>query len=220
MKFLIIPAILTGFAVSDPLPLIPLPVSVKTQEGSFAFSPATGIRYDRNLKAEAELFATDLQALTGTACKTAPEEQRILLPSEIRLDLDPAADLPSGGYKLEIPPKTVVITAKEPAGVYYGTRTILQLLPAMGDAVWKDSTPEDLPALQITDYPRFAWRGMMSDHRGAGRLTQCQHQRGRAHHAGGAVLGAFVDETSDVVQRVLSLAMPDPAMVVDLIHRE
>lgn len=163
MKFLIIPILLSGVAVADPLPLIPLPVSVKTREGSFAFSPATGIRYDRNLKAEAELFAADLQALTGTVCKTATEEQRILLPSEIRLDLDPTADLPSGGYKLEISPKTIVITAKDPAGVYYGTRTILQLLPAMGDAAWKDSSPENLPALRITDYPRFAWRGMMLD---------------------------------------------------------
>jgi hexosaminidase len=163
MKLPIISAILSGFAIADPLPLIPLPVSVKTQEGSFAFSPATGIRYDRNLKAEAELFAADLQVLAGTACKAVPEEQRILLPSEIRLDVEPTADLPSGGYRLKISPKTVVITAKEPAGVYYGTRTILQLLPAMGDAAWKDSSPEKLPALQITDYPRFPWRGMMLD---------------------------------------------------------
>ncbi|WP_338288966.1 beta-N-acetylhexosaminidase [Luteolibacter sp. LG18] len=154
---------LSGLAAADSLPLIPQPVSVKPGEGAFDFTAATGIRYDRTLKAEADLFAADLQKLTGNAPKTASEEMRILLPSEIRLDVDAAADLPVGGYKLEITPKTVVVTGKDAAGAYYGTRTLLQLLPAANDPAWKDQAPEKLPAVSISDYPRFAWRGMMLD---------------------------------------------------------
>ena len=163
MKSLIVSAALAGLATAQSLPLIPLPVSVKTQEGAFDFSVATAIRYDRSLKADVDLLVSELKALTGTAPQTGTEEQRNLFPSEIRLDVDAAADLPAGGYQLDISPKTVVITGKDSAGVYYGTRTILQLLPPIGDKAWKSSTPKKLPALQISDYPRFAWRGMMLD---------------------------------------------------------
>lgn len=154
---------LTVLAAAESLPLIPLPASVETMEGAFSFSASTAIRYDRSLKAEVELFAADLQARTGTAPKSVAEELRIFLPSEIRLEIDATADFPAGGYKLTISPETVVVTGKDAAGVYYGTRSILQLLPANGDAAWKDDAPEKLPALKISDQPRFAWRGMMLD---------------------------------------------------------
>jgi len=155
--------ILTGFTTAESLPLIPLPASIKTQEGSFDFTATTAIRFDRDLKAEADLFAADLQARTGTAPQTVREELKIFLQSEIRLDIDATSALPPGGYKLAISPKTVVVTAKDAAGAYYGTRTILQLMPPLGDAAWKNAEPEKLPALEISDQPRFAWRGMMLD---------------------------------------------------------
>lgn len=154
---------LAGFASADPLPLIPLPVSVKGREGAFEFSADTAIRVDRSLQAGAELFAADLQARTGVAPKTVAEELWIFLPSEIRLDIDASMDGPAGGYKLDISSKTVAVTGKDAAGVYYGTRTLLQLLPPPGDAAWNDDAPEKLPALEISDQPRFAWRGMMLD---------------------------------------------------------
>ncbi|OYV07408.1 MAG: hypothetical protein CFE26_01200, partial [Verrucomicrobiales bacterium VVV1] len=82
MKSLIVSAAaLTGLVSADPMPLIPLPASVKPMEGAFEFSAATAIRFDRSVKTEMELFATDLQARTGSAPKTAAEELEILLPS-------------------------------------------------------------------------------------------------------------------------------------------
>ncbi len=156
-------AALAGFAAAESLPLVPLPVSVKTLEGSFDFSPSTAIRFDHSVKAEAELFAAELQARTGTAPKTVAEELRILLPSEIRLDINAAADVPAGGYQLKISPESVVITGKDAAGVYHGTRSLIQMLPPLGSASWKDTAPEKLPALEITDHPRFPWRGMHLD---------------------------------------------------------
>lgn len=141
--------LLTGFAAAGSLPLIPLPVSVKLLEGFFDFAAATAIRFDRGLQAEADVFAADLQARTGTVAKTVAEELGIFLPSEIRLDT--TATLPAGGYKLDISPKTVVVAGKDAAGVDYGTRTILQLLPPLGDAAWKDAAPGKLPALEISE---------------------------------------------------------------------
>ena len=68
------------------------------------------------------------------------------------------------GYSLSIKPTGIVISANQPAGLFYGTQTLWQLFPkeimsktkAKG-ADWK------LPIVEITDYPRFAWRGLMFD---------------------------------------------------------
>src|SRR5439155_622404 len=52
----------------------------------------------------------------------------------------------SGGVKL---------TARTPAGLFYGAQTLRQLLPLSG--------LRRLPAVTIRDYPRFSWRGAMLD---------------------------------------------------------
>ena len=71
------------------------------------------------------------------------------------------AQEPAGGYTLEVSPKTVLVKGKDAAGVFHGTRTILQLLPALGSEAWKDGAPEKLAAVEIKDRPRFARLGLM-----------------------------------------------------------
>jgi hexosaminidase len=163
MKSLVFTAALTGFVGASPLPLIPQPVSLETRDGEFGFSSTTGIWFDREVGAEAELFAADLKELSGvdrTSVAGKPGDP----PSDgIRLGLDAGMDVPAGGYRLEIKPKAVTIIGKDAAGVYHGTRSLLQLLPPRGDVAWKDSAPEKLPALVIEDFPRFTWRGVMLD---------------------------------------------------------
>lgn len=143
---------------ADPLPLIPKPVTLQQEDGSFAFSGETGIRYNKALATEAGLLAKDLEKLTGEKPMMASKEQRSMIQSQILLDLDPSSDLPASGYKMMVVPKGILISGKDAAGVFYGTRTLLQLLPA-----GKISGTVEVPALKISDYPRFKWRGMMLD---------------------------------------------------------
>ncbi len=70
---------------------------------------------------------------------------------------DPA--LGEEGYRLEVAPSGVRITAATDRGLFYGVVSLMQLL-----------TPEDgtrgavmLKAMRIEDRPRFAWRGLMLD---------------------------------------------------------
>ena len=162
MKTLITAVGMTGVALAAPLPLIPLPVSVKPGEGSFGFSKETTIRFSPGLETEAGLLASDLSTRTGSEQK-AEADTKAKTPGGIVLGTDTSLDLPAGGYLLKITPDNVTVTGKDSAGVFYGTRTIIQLLPPLGTDAWKDSAPELLPAVEIKDYPRFAWRGTMLD---------------------------------------------------------
>ena len=56
-----------------------------------------------------------------------------------------------------------MISANEPAGLFYGVQTFLQLLPREieGEGIRRGAWTA--PAVRIVDYPRFAWRGLMLD---------------------------------------------------------
>ena len=151
---------LTIAAHAAPLPLIPLPVKMAAGEGCFSLTADTAIRHDQSLAKEAALLAADLAKLTGTAPGLFTEEQKILLSSQILLDLAPDAAVPAGGYKLTVTPGGVAIHGKDAAGAFHGTRTLLQLLPPAGKPPVKT---DDVPAVTITDHPRFGWRGMHLD---------------------------------------------------------
>jgi hexosaminidase len=87
-------------------------------------------------------------------------------PAAIKLLINTKADAAIGdeGYTLSVTAGGIVIKANAPAGLFYGVQTLMQLLPkqiesldAVTGVTWT------VPFVQITDYPRFAWRGLMFD---------------------------------------------------------
>jgi len=88
-------------------------------------------------------------------------EKRVPTGNRLRLELANSST-PAEGYVLKVTPDEVLVRASSAAGVFYGLQTLLQLLPA--EAL--GSTAADhwsIPCLDITDAPRFAWRGAMID---------------------------------------------------------
>ncbi|KAH9896387.1 sugar hydrolase [Xylariomycetidae sp. FL2044] len=79
--------------------------------------------------------------------------------------IDPS--LPHEGYELQISAADGVrITGGSHAGVFYGRQTLRQLLPPSSlrqDRRDASSGPWTVPAVEVTDAPRFAWRGVMID---------------------------------------------------------
>lgn len=68
------------------------------------------------------------------------------------------------GYQLSVTANLIVIKANKPAGLFYGVQSLLQLFPKeieskelVTDLPWK------IPCVEITDYPRVGWRGLMFD---------------------------------------------------------
>ena len=141
-------------APADGLPIIPKPAQESRLDGVFAIGPETVVRFDPRLQAEAELFAVDLGKRVGRAIKTVDERLRILTPGAIHLDLA-ETEGPREGYTMEILPESARISGYGAAGAFYGTRSLLQLIPNEGAPV--------VPACRVKDAPRFGWRGMMLD---------------------------------------------------------
>ncbi|MEU6103703.1 beta-N-acetylhexosaminidase [Streptomyces flaveolus] len=124
--------------------------------GSFRVRPSSRILVrpadSRRLRSDAELIAEDLAALTGVTCPivvTGAAPRR----GDVTLDLC-ARDTVLGteGYHLTVG-NSVRISGRASAGVFYGTRTLLQLL----------RQNPTVPAGTARDWPRYEERGLMID---------------------------------------------------------
>ena len=146
------------------LSLVPLPQQVKVQAGpGFVLNDETTIVYQgEGARKSAELLAAALRPATGLPLKvgkaTTFGNNTILL--RLRGDQTQLGD---EGYALQSSAKGVLIVAPKPAGVFYGTQTLLQLLPT--DVFRNEPIKAEwtVPAVTISDQPEFPWRGMMLD---------------------------------------------------------
>jgi hexosaminidase len=70
-------------------------------------------------------------------------------------------DQGAGAYNLSVNEKEVYIGGDNDEGVFYGVQSLIQLLPVADNA--PAATTLKVPFVTITDYPRFAYRGLMLD---------------------------------------------------------
>jgi len=79
--------------------------------------------------------------------------------ASIDLAIDPSAGMQPQAYRLTVAPNGISVVARDAAGLFHGTRTLLQLLG------WRahDDAPMTLPGCVIDDAPSFAHRGFMLD---------------------------------------------------------
>jgi hexosaminidase len=148
---------------SDVTPIIPAPMKVEAHEGNFQLARSTRILSDREFKNEARLLAARLRPATGFPVKVRSSAENtadaILLTSA---GADPS--LGAEGYELSVTPSNVVIRSATAAGIFYGTQSLLQLLPPPIFASTRVTNVDwQISCLQIVDQPRFAWRGFMLD---------------------------------------------------------
>ena len=141
-----------SISIAAPVPpsdihIIPQPVSVTQKTGHFTLTEATSvITHGDSLAQPAAWLTGQLHLKQGGGGK-----QRILL------ELISDKTLKPEGYSLQVTSSTIRIQSASPAGIFYGMQTLLQLLPP--DA----GSTEEIPCVDITDYPRFGWRGLMLD---------------------------------------------------------
>ncbi|MDB5288460.1 MAG: beta-N-acetylhexosaminidase [Mucilaginibacter sp.] len=155
-----------GFSqqTSTGIAIIPEPVKITTHTGKYLL-PKT-ITIQSGTKEDINPVLDLLKKRFSTATGKIIRVKKLAPTAAIKLIIAKKVDTVIGkeGYYLSVKPKGITITANETAGLYYGVQTLLQLLPKEieGKAVAKN-VKWTVPVVNITDYPRFEWRGLMFD---------------------------------------------------------
>jgi hexosaminidase len=144
--------------------IIPEPVQLVQNTGVFVLPAAISIEVPDvpALKQTADLLQQRLTKATGCTVSTGNN----LPAAGIKLLLNKTASqlIGSEGYQLVVTESNITITANQPAGLFYGVQTLIQLLPKEIESnVAVQQVKWQIPCASITDYPRFGWRGLMFD---------------------------------------------------------
>ena len=143
---------------------MPQPVSVTPQQGHFSFN--NNIIISAPAGAEVQYVTDYLKNRFGKATGNPVTINTSGSNAAIQLMLNKSSDTTLGkeGYKLSVTPNGVVIRANQPAGLFYGVQTLMQIMPK---EIESDTAVKNVswtaPCVEVTDYPRFAWRGLMFD---------------------------------------------------------
>jgi len=138
-------------------PVIPRPAKVELRDGRFAFGPQSRvvvIGEDAEATRIAQDFASRVQKARGFAPQIGGAAEGAAVVFAIDATIAPAGD---EAYVLDVTPQGTKISARKPAGLFYGAVTLWQMLAdgAQGEA--------SIAAQRIEDAPRFGWRGLMLD---------------------------------------------------------
>lgn len=152
----------SSLATGSPSGLVPLPEKVRWTGEEFLLRDGAMVACpDPAAAGVAKILQAELAGL-GIRLNVESAAQAPQTAAGIRLRLDGAGKkLGPEGYKLRVGRHGIEIRANAPAGLFYGVQTLLQLLPTGPCPAASESLA--VPGVEITDRPRFAWRGMHLD---------------------------------------------------------
>ena len=146
--------------------IIPLPQKMELRAGTFTLTPDTPIYVDPASRETENVLTDRLRRSTGYPLKTRTKFfSRAAIKGGILLTTkDARTNLGAEGYDLTVAPDLVVIRAPTQTGLFYGVQTLLQLLPPEIFSTNRVTNVDwQMPCVQIEDWPRFKWRGLMLD---------------------------------------------------------
>lgn len=136
--------------------VVPMPQRIEMQrDDPFVLDADVQILAGEGLQQEASFLQVYLKELNGLSLPIAQKRQKKV--NYIELTLLPKVAEPEG-YVLTVRKNGVTIAGESAAGVFYGIQTLRKSLFA--DSIVYSQI---LPAVRITDAPRFSWRGMHLD---------------------------------------------------------
>ena len=147
--------------------LTPVPMQMHVNKGVYRL-PAQftigGAQLPDSIKAEAQKFVTDFnKSATGATAFFNKKAEGAAL--ELVHNQTLYKTLGQEGYKLSVTANGIRLESATTSGFFYGLTSLKKMLPACIAAGVKDEkvVTYELPLVQITDKPRFPYRGFMLD---------------------------------------------------------
>ena len=140
--------------------IIPMPNEIVSEQGSYILQGEKTVAVSSD-ESSMKVFQYLENVLKNTSVRLkqiAPTEQ-----ADISLLID--TTLPDEAYTLEVSSHGIKICSNATAaGLFYGVQSLLQLLPVeIYNTHRKYENDIEIPAVRITDAPRFPYRGAMMD---------------------------------------------------------
>ena len=161
--FSFISVVLHGQDIKNEIAIIPQPVKVVTNAGNFILPKNVTIQSPagNDFKETVAFLKNKLSAATGVSVMNAAASTATI---KLLLNKKQNEVIGKEGYHLVVSPKNIMIEANEPAGLFYGVQTLIQLFPKEIESTTPVKNIKwQAPCVDITDYPRFGWRGLMFD---------------------------------------------------------
>ncbi|MEO7978688.1 family 20 glycosylhydrolase [Flavobacterium sp.] len=148
----------------EQLNLMPWPQGIVLNEGNFALSKTFKVNITGNPNARifgaATRFLRRLDGRTGMFFEQGFITKLNEYPTaELQINCQKSGKIAlyeDESYHLEVKKNQITINATSDLGALHGLETLLQLLQNNGTSFY-------FPTTQISDFPRFTWRGLMMD---------------------------------------------------------
>ena len=77
---------------------------------------------------------------------------------KIEFSIEKVNEVGEEGYTIAVSPKSILVKANTGKGLFYAIQSLVQTLPFI-----RTNDVVQIPCMEIKDYPRFKWRGLMLD---------------------------------------------------------
>ncbi|MEN8186789.1 MAG: beta-N-acetylhexosaminidase [Bacteroidota bacterium] len=138
--------------------IIPKPTKLEISKGRFPIDSKTKIVGEKSLENEGNYLAKMLSSASGVDISFAADNHN----GNIVLKIDDSINNDEG-YLLSVKYDQIVISGKTARGVFYGIQSLRQLMPPTIESGNNLKVELTIPAVTITDSPRYIYRGMHLD---------------------------------------------------------
>lgn len=136
--------------------IIPKPVKLELGIGFFSLNSETSVQFTnakKELKPAANFLSAYINQISGYTLKVNDKPTNTII-----LELVQNNEIGDEGYLLKVTNSSIRISANTRAGIIYGMQSLFQTLPQI-----RTNAQLMVPVMEVTDYPRFKWRGMHLD---------------------------------------------------------
>ncbi|WP_395626350.1 beta-N-acetylhexosaminidase [Daejeonella sp.] len=144
--------------------IIPEPVYLKSGSGYFKLPENITVYASNSAELQSVISIISQRIAPSTGYQVSSKKGSGQASINLTINDSYDSKLGNEGYHLNVTVFGVNITANKPAGLFYGVQTLMQLLPKEIESKqlikhvnWQ------IPVVDITDYPKLGWRGLMFD---------------------------------------------------------